>query len=1019
VPQSVRAVSSRSSEQGRGERAELLELLLRDGILHRSPTQPVLSRDGSSARWMLDSLAVSMRPRGAKLAGRCLLALLEKFEGRQLATYGLTGVPLMQSVILQSHGRYHGLIVRKEKKAHGSLRRIEGQIDLGEPTILIDDSISSGLSMEESSRYLEEAGLWVEGGVVLVRFGWEGGASEMEERGFHMEAVYDVWEDLMENMEGELRVDRNPTKHCADFPWGQQRAPEGLHPAHLARLALEEYFRSGTLPRPPQRLDADYDSGGGVWISLRDKEEIYNRHARDGFWHFPGEPVPPTPEAVLRAAFQTALSLGESEKALATVAGSHIAVTFFTALEACTPGQLDNDRYGIVVCSRERPSEMGGALPRMPGIANEWEQFRHAWKKNAELLPFEPYTIYRHDVRKLVEPGAIWQPSGTPADAIPSWHSDPSIGGRLAERARQIALEKVFALPEEQSSLPADLLPSQADSIYISVYLDGKLRGCMGSALQGMGVQELEQKLRVLVKSALEDGRFAQQEEDDESEPPELVAVSVSLLFNPLELGDLSPEEVGPRFQLARQALAVSQNQRYGMVLPFVAVTHNLDREAFVDEVIDKAGVTRPSYLWERFDCATWLADHHGTDLLECGFRPPSADVKFEKNLLELADWHSTYLLQHQSDDGSLYFHYEPFQNCVYPGGGAPRSTHAAWVMMRASRLLDREDLREGADKLLNLHLAALRESDDGPWLEEEDNSSSVSELSFLLLALCELTPDDPRREPASRIASLLWSRIDRHGRVATHRDPAAESDEFQDYFPGQLLLALAGAALAGIAPVIITPVIRAPIGEDAGHNDDQGIYQQVQHNKDKLCRALRCYRHRYRYKRNFGQVSWMIQAARRWWQVTRDPAWAELAFEIGDWIRTFQLAKNGGFINDHQDDGPGYTTALYLEGIGAAAALAGEQGDRQRERDYLECCKDGLRFLRKLVIRPEHDTVLPAPDYALGGLRGSLTSSEIRIDFVQHSLAAVLELYAHLGLAEFVKGSTETTGPHFDSRYK
>src|SRR5579885_3125355 len=140
------------------DREELLRFILRDGILYRSPKQPVLSRDGSSARWMLDTLSVSMQPRGAELAGRCLLHLLAKFDGRQIATYGMTGVPLMQSAVLQSGGRYHGLIVRKEVKAHGSLKRIEGRIDPHEPTILLDDSVSSGLSMREGTGLLEAAG---------------------------------------------------------------------------------------------------------------------------------------------------------------------------------------------------------------------------------------------------------------------------------------------------------------------------------------------------------------------------------------------------------------------------------------------------------------------------------------------------------------------------------------------------------------------------------------------------------------------------------------------------------------------------------------------------------------------------------------------------------------------------------------------------------------------------------------------------------------------------------------------
>src|SRR6185369_5051137 len=86
-------------ESVRQARAELLEMLQRSGILYRSETQQVLSRDGTSARWMLDSLAVTLSPRGAQLAGRCVLELLKRFDGRQLATYGLTGVPILQSCI--------------------------------------------------------------------------------------------------------------------------------------------------------------------------------------------------------------------------------------------------------------------------------------------------------------------------------------------------------------------------------------------------------------------------------------------------------------------------------------------------------------------------------------------------------------------------------------------------------------------------------------------------------------------------------------------------------------------------------------------------------------------------------------------------------------------------------------------------------------------------------------------------------------------------------------------------------
>ena len=125
-----------------------------------------------------------------------MLELLQRFDGRQIATYGLTAVPILQSCVLQSGGRYRGLLVRKERKEHGSLKLIEGQIDPAEPVVLIDDSVSSGTSMLEACERLEQAGLRVEGGVCLVRFGWYGGYAQLQERGYHMEAVYDIWDDF-------------------------------------------------------------------------------------------------------------------------------------------------------------------------------------------------------------------------------------------------------------------------------------------------------------------------------------------------------------------------------------------------------------------------------------------------------------------------------------------------------------------------------------------------------------------------------------------------------------------------------------------------------------------------------------------------------------------------------------------------------------------------------------------------------------------------------------------------------
>jgi hypothetical protein len=160
-----------------------------------------------------------------------------------------------------------------------------------------------------------------------------------------------------------------------------------------------------------------------------------------------------------------------------------------------------------------------------------------------------------------------------------------------------------------------------------------------------------------------------------------------------------------------------------------------------------------------------------------------------------------------------------------------------------------------------------------------------------------------------------------------------------------------------------------------------------------KFARAFRYYRHRFRARPHFGQVSWLAQACNAWWRIKPDPCLADLAFEVADWILGFQQEKSGAFLNDHQSDTPGYTTALYLEGLGAAACLARSTGDELRHRKYLECCRRGLQFLDGLIIQSRDSSLLPNPAMAIGGLRRSGRSSEVCIDFVQHYLAALIEI--------------------------
>ena len=939
------------------DKAELLQLLLKDGILHRTPTQPVLSRDGTSARWMLDSLCVSLTPRGIELAGQCLLRILERFEGRQIATLGTTGIPLLSSCLLQSQGRYRGLLVRKERKPHGSRKLIEGVIDPSEPIVILDDSVSSGLTMTQCSEMLEEAGLCVEGGLCLVRFGWYGGFARMRERGYRMDSLFDIYRDFMHVMEDEPEFITNPTKQFSLPQFNGRSAAEGLSPAVLARAYMEEWLRDESISQPPQSLDAGYDSSGGVWISVRSRRNIYLRHAREGFWHFPGEEGGPAGRDLALAAVQTARKLPQGQEGLRVLDESAIAVTFFSELEECRVGELDNDRYGIVVRSRERPSWMGGALPRMPGITNAWQQFQHARRRNGRLVSFEPYELFRHDVVKVVESDVKWQPTGVPEPSALRWHEDPSQGGRIAQRARELVLSKLTGRNWGAAISDEEAIPEGLDRVFVTVLSQGRVIGCMGSPLR-----QVEKDLAYLTQCALSDERFggieAGQAESD-------MAVSLSLLLNPLELGEFSPEDVMRRVRLGEQCLQVQQRDRDGLLLPQVASQWNLDDRQYALEVIDKAGVTRPPYLWKRWDCTSWLAEGNGRlRMLRGGFPVPEEPPALEEALPRLAELQTAYLMRNQREDGSLFMRYRPFQDVLYERIDLPRFAHAAWVMARAGSNLNRADLVDASLRLLDFLLKRLRRSEEGGyWLEAEGHESCLAEVAFLLLAICRGGMDQEKRRLAGEIADWMWTRIGPHGRIATHKTEQKNADIHQDYVPGQVLLALAAAAEKGVSQV----------------------------RRQELERAFRYYRRRFRNKPDFGQVSWQMQGFTDWHRQLGDEDFPEFVFEVGDWILGYQQ-RGGGFINDHQPDSPGYTTALYLEGVGTAWQLALAKSDFQRAGRYEESCRKGFRFLDRLLIQERDAVVLPNSAWALGGLRQSLQKSEIRIDFVQHGLSAVLE---------------------------
>jgi uridine monophosphate synthetase len=82
---------------------------------------------------------------------------------------------------------------RKEVKAHGTRRLVEGYFEVGETVLVVDDVLITGKSVLEGIQKLESSGLQVTDLVVLIDH--EGGVrSKMQDRGYQAHAVFTLSE---------------------------------------------------------------------------------------------------------------------------------------------------------------------------------------------------------------------------------------------------------------------------------------------------------------------------------------------------------------------------------------------------------------------------------------------------------------------------------------------------------------------------------------------------------------------------------------------------------------------------------------------------------------------------------------------------------------------------------------------------------------------------------------------------------------------------------------------------------
>jgi AMMECR1 domain-containing protein/orotate phosphoribosyltransferase len=895
---------------------------------------------------MFYSWGVTLTSRGARLAATCLLERLREFKATQLASVGYTGLPLLSACVLLGEGRFTGLCIRDDRKAYASMRRIEGCADRGLPVVVVDDSLVSGSSLTRAIEALEGEGFEVEGGISLVNFPWGDGLPRLRALGYRIEYLFDVVDDL------EMREPLYPYTYQAVLPasWDEPPIEDGLHPAVVARKVAERYLESHQVPRPPRRLDADYDGRGGVWVSFRERE-TNTRRERDGFWHFDPADFEPGRDVVL-ATVATLRNMPDLTREV--LQQLKIAVTFYGPFEKITPGQLDFSRYGILVRSRAG-DRLGGALPNTERFIGEVEQYGHARWTNAQIAEHEPHELFRHTVTKTVEPGVYWLPFGAPEDPRRDWTRQKGIGQRLVERARDLLRAMERGTRPAGKPVPDDLIPAPVFTVGLTLYRNG-VAGC------GLCWDDsLDACLRKAVETAYRDERFEGRREGADTRD---LGLSVSILHDQEWLGEGSIEDVALKVRLGLDSVSVQYAEGGQILLPSVSVYEDWSKEELLQGLLEKAGNPDPPHAWAIYPTATWLEHRGQATRLRFGYpdrrEEPYPPAGWAADIALLG----AYLERQLAPDGLPAYDYQPVSGETTVEGAPARRIHGLWALCEAGRILEKPEWREAAARGLRYCLDHLATTDDGAVTlalpgQPSDALADSALLLVLVVAGGELAKDQRTAQLATRVRSLFQP----DGRVAEIAE-ARGMEADHDFLPGISILALSRyAARAG----------------------SKGLL-------DALKTVLPWYSRRFRLAHPWGMVGWHPQAWAAAHALTGDPEQAALALEICDWALPWQHEKSGAFLCDLLPEGFSFHTGFIAEGVAEAWKLAARLNDFERVDRYRRATTEALRFMNQIILRPEDGFCLAEPDRAVGGVRAAVFLSEVRVDFVSHTLLALVK---------------------------
>lgn len=166
----------------------LKKQIIKKAVVHGK----VILSSGKEADYYVDLRRVTLDHKAAPLVGKVMLKLTKKLDFDAVGGLTLGADPVataMMHIAARKGVSLDSFVVRKEEKAHGLQRRIEGPDVVGKRVLAVEDTSTTGGSVLTAVKALEAAGAIIVGVAVIV----ERGAKEaIEAAGYKYFAAYSL-----------------------------------------------------------------------------------------------------------------------------------------------------------------------------------------------------------------------------------------------------------------------------------------------------------------------------------------------------------------------------------------------------------------------------------------------------------------------------------------------------------------------------------------------------------------------------------------------------------------------------------------------------------------------------------------------------------------------------------------------------------------------------------------------------------------------------------------------------------